>query len=261
MASPQAQNRGRRRHHDAQALQLAMLFLDLGGRRLSEGGSCAPPEDAAARVTAAAMTRVALVSTDGKDVIRNVLDLAEAELGSEAKIELLERRQIERVLREQKLSLSGLVEANQIVAAGKLLSVDLFAVVETAAGGKEVLGLIVFQAQTGVRLWDAPCRPVMRSMWPKPWRPEFIRQWKNSGQLHGRSNRSACSACATRTCRASSTVFANRLVSCSSAGCWVLLRLLCSSANASITSTVRSLCPRRTPRKSCWRRCISWSWR
>ena len=102
------------------------------------------------------MTRVALVSTDGKDVIRNVLDLAEAELGSEAKIELLERRQIERVLREQKLSLSGLVEANQIVAAGKLLSVDLFAVVETAAGGKEVLGLIVFQAQTGVRLWDAP---------------------------------------------------------------------------------------------------------
>jgi len=108
-----------------------------------------------AAAMAAGATRVALVSTDGKDAIRNVLDLAEAELGSEAKIELLERRQIERVLREQKLSLSGLVEANQIVAAGKLLSVDLFAVVETAAGSKEALGLIVFQAQTGARLWDA----------------------------------------------------------------------------------------------------------
>jgi hypothetical protein len=104
----------------------------------------------------AGATRVALVSTDGKEVVRNVLDLAEAELGSATKIEILERRQIERVLSEQKLSLSGLVEANQIVAAGKLLSVDLFSVVETAAGGKEALGLVVFQAQTGVRLWDAP---------------------------------------------------------------------------------------------------------
>ncbi len=103
-----------------------------------------------------ARTRVALVSTDGKEAIRNVLDLAEAELGSEERIEILERRQIERVLSEQKLSLSGLVEANQIVAAGKLLSVDLFVVVETATSGKEALGLIVFQAQTGVRLWDAP---------------------------------------------------------------------------------------------------------
>ncbi len=67
----------------------------------------------------AAVTRVALVSTDDKEGIHNVLDLAEAELGSQTKIELLERRQIERVLSEQKLSLSGLVEANQIVAAGQ----------------------------------------------------------------------------------------------------------------------------------------------
>jgi hypothetical protein len=118
-------------------------------------GAARPPKDAPALADAGA-TRVALAGTDDKEGIRNVLDLAEAELGSQTKIEILERRQIERVLSEQKLSLSGLVEANQIVAAGKLLSVDLFAVVETAAGGKEALGLIVFQAQTGIRLWDAP---------------------------------------------------------------------------------------------------------
>src|SRR5262245_37497776 len=115
-----------------------------------------PPQDAPAPATPAAATRVALVGTDDKEVVRNVLDLAEAELSSRKTIEILERRQIDRVLSEQKLSLSGVVEANQIVAAGKLLSVDLFAVVETAANGKEVLGLTVFQAQTGVRLWDAP---------------------------------------------------------------------------------------------------------
>lgn len=115
-----------------------------------------PLKDASAPAVARGVTRVALVSLDGKDAIRNVLDLAEAELGSQTKIEILERRQIERVLSEQKLSLAGLVEADQIVAAGKLLSVDLFAVVETDPGGKEVLGLLVFQAQSGVRLWDAP---------------------------------------------------------------------------------------------------------
>lgn len=96
-------------------------------------------------------TRVALVGAAGAGA---VLELAEAGLSENKGVELLERRQVERVLAEQALTLSGLVDANKVVAVGKLLSVELFAVVETTAGGKEALGLVVFDARTGVRLAD-----------------------------------------------------------------------------------------------------------
>src|SRR5437773_5769995 len=88
-----------------------------------------------------AATRLALVANQRGDALRAVLDLAGAELSADKDLELLERSAIERVLAEHELSLSGLVDANQVVAAGKLLSVGLFAVVETDAGGKEALGL------------------------------------------------------------------------------------------------------------------------
>jgi hypothetical protein len=105
--------------------------------------------------SARAGTRLALVSSGHGERVQQVLALAEARLGQERAIELLDRRAIDRVLSEQQLTLTGLVDGNQAVALGKILAVDLFAVVETAPAGKEPLGLIIFDARTGVRLWDA----------------------------------------------------------------------------------------------------------
>ncbi|MBV9123290.1 MAG: hypothetical protein JO112_08035, partial [Planctomycetes bacterium] len=102
-----------------------------------------------------AAARVAVVATQRSDPVRNLLDLTEAELGAEKDIQLLERSANDRILAEHELSLSGLVDVNKVVAAGKLLSLDLFAVVETDPSGKDALGLVVFDAGTGVRLWDA----------------------------------------------------------------------------------------------------------
>ena len=99
--------------------------------------------------------RIALVSGDKAEAVRNVLTLAEAKLSQEPGVHLLERQEIDKVLAEQKLSLGGIVAADQVVTVGKLLSVDLFAVLEAGTTAKEVGGLVIFDARTGVRLWDA----------------------------------------------------------------------------------------------------------
>jgi hypothetical protein len=99
-------------------------------------------------------TRVALVSPDRREPARNALALAEAKLSAARDVELLERTAIDKVLAEQKLTLAGVIDSNQAVAVGKLLGVDVFGVVETDPTGKEVLGLVVFDAATGVRLTD-----------------------------------------------------------------------------------------------------------
>jgi hypothetical protein len=104
--------------------------------------------------TSQAATRLALVSPDRREPARNVLALAEAKLSAVQEVELLERTAIDKVLAEQKLTLAGVIDANQAVAVGKLLGVDVFGVVETDPAGKEVLGLVVFDAATGVRLAD-----------------------------------------------------------------------------------------------------------
>ena len=108
-------------------------------------------------------TRVALVSDSGDAQVANVLDLATATLGQEKGFELLDRTMIARVLSEQNLSLSGAVNPNSVVSVGKLLSVDLFAVIDSVTQTNQtngsttrtVAGLVVFDAKTGVRLWDA----------------------------------------------------------------------------------------------------------
>jgi hypothetical protein len=115
-------------------------------------------------VSADAATRVALVTNESSPEIDLILDLAEAELGSEAELELLDRKNVVKVLTEQKLALSGLVDPEQAIQAGKFLNVDLFAIVETepeiepANKGKKkrVLGLSALDSRSGVRLWDAP---------------------------------------------------------------------------------------------------------
>ena len=102
-----------------------------------------------------AATRVALVGTDDGESIANILVLAGAELSKLEGVELLERQQMRRVLAEHELALSGLIDSERAIRAGRLLGVDLFGVVETDAKQKTALGLVVFDGRSGVRVWDA----------------------------------------------------------------------------------------------------------
>ena len=105
-------------------------------------------------VSAPAATRVALVNTCGGDAGADVLALAEAKLSQQAEIVLVERREVERVLQEQKLAVCGRSSYAQALTVGKLLSVDVFAALETFPGSVEALGMVVFNAVNGTRLWD-----------------------------------------------------------------------------------------------------------
>jgi hypothetical protein len=100
-------------------------------------------------MAAPAATRVAILA-DGTDP---VADLAVAELSSEPGVELLERSQVNGLLREQKLSAS-LLDEQRILVLGKLLAVDLFAVVESDFRTKAPIGVVVYAADTGVRYQD-----------------------------------------------------------------------------------------------------------
>ena len=107
--------------------------------------------------------RLALVGDSTAGGVAEVLDLATVKLSADPAVVLLDRENIRKVLAEHELSLAGALDANNVVSAGKLLSVDLFAVVDTITrtnqpGGPPaplIAGLTVFNAQTGVRLWDA----------------------------------------------------------------------------------------------------------
>ncbi len=105
--------------------------------------------------SAEAVTRIALVSSDEGAAIENVLLLAEVQLSKSPEIYLLERMQIREVLSEHKLMMAGFVDPEQVIQVGKLLSVDLFAIVESDQDKKVAMGLVVFDSRSGVRLWDA----------------------------------------------------------------------------------------------------------
>ena len=106
-------------------------------------------------ITASAATRVALLSGEGDARIAGVVDLAQVRLSNEPELELLDRANVRRVLDEQKLSVSGVVDAGQAIAVGKLLAVDLIAVVESWPGNDTVPGVVIFDSRSGVRYWDA----------------------------------------------------------------------------------------------------------
>src|SRR6185295_15207563 len=125
------------RHNLTRLLSLALIFT------LAWNATCE------------AATRVALVSGDRRDAIANAVDLALTRLSADERFVMLERDEIRRVLQEQKLTVSGLVDATQVISVGKLLKTDLFAVVETSPGDDTSAGMIVFDARSGVRYWDA----------------------------------------------------------------------------------------------------------
>jgi hypothetical protein len=96
--------------------------------------------------------KLALVPAQHRPAVLGVLELVQAELSSEKRLQLLERRQIEKALKEQAVSLSGLVDASTAVRAGQILGADLFGVLES--DDKEAVGLVVYDAATGVTLAD-----------------------------------------------------------------------------------------------------------
>ena len=105
-----------------------------------------------------AATRLALVGSDSSSGFEVMLDSATALLSKDTDLQILDRAEVGRVLREQELSLAGLVGAEHAVKAGQLLHADLFAVLEgtlTNGTSSPSLGLVVFDAKTGVRYADS----------------------------------------------------------------------------------------------------------
>ncbi|MGB4709705.1 MAG: CsgG/HfaB family protein [Fuerstiella sp.] len=99
-------------------------------------------------------TRVAMIGSSGKSPDGSVTALVEVALAAKEDIIVLERQQLHLLLSEQSLSLQGPVRAEDIVKAGQLLAVDLFAFVEQSEDGKESLACVVYDATTGIRLCD-----------------------------------------------------------------------------------------------------------
>lgn len=103
---------------------------------------------------AMASTRIALIANSGRNESLDTLALAEAFLAESKDIKLVERNDIQRVLAEHNLSMSGLVNAEAAVRVGKLLGADVLAVVETEPQSRRALGMLVFETTTGLRLFD-----------------------------------------------------------------------------------------------------------
>lgn len=103
-------------------------------------------------VSGRAATRVALVSTCERRSVENVMALAEAKLAQEDGLALVERAQIEKVLREQESC--ELFDGQRAVTVGRLLNAEIFAVVENYAAERQAVAFVAFDALTGVRLWD-----------------------------------------------------------------------------------------------------------
>lgn len=104
-------------------------------------------------------TRVAVVTAERDAQAQAVVDLAVAELSGLGGIVLLAREEIDLILREHELSIAYTADEDFALRAGALLAVEVFAIVEFDSGRKEALGLVVYDARTAVRLWDATLPP------------------------------------------------------------------------------------------------------
>jgi hypothetical protein len=111
---------------------------------------------AAAAIQATAhAARVAILLDSPTQTLPQAVSIAETQLFEpNSGVTLVERQAIDRVLAEQKIT-ESLGNADQAVAIGKLVSAEVLAVVEPAADGKQVDGLVIFDCDTGVRLEDA----------------------------------------------------------------------------------------------------------
>ena len=108
------------------------------------------------------VTRIAVIIDAAFDTNESPLvSLLEAEISQQLGIELLERTLIRRILAEQKLSLSGLLEKNNTLKVGHLLRVDAFLILELVKdnNGDEKQGKLlrvrVVETVHGIRLLDS----------------------------------------------------------------------------------------------------------
>src|ERR1019366_156967 len=79
--------------------------------RLKDGSASAQEIKSASKGT----PRLALVGANRNPEIANLLTLAEVKLSAGADVEILDRNTVDRVLAEQKLSLSGFVKSDQVL--------------------------------------------------------------------------------------------------------------------------------------------------
>jgi hypothetical protein len=101
------------------------------------------------------LPKVAVLAASNEETARALQELALARLSGGDGLRLLDRSTVERLLQEQKLSLSGLVDASTAVRAGKILAADVLAVVEYSPQTRQNASVVVFDAATGARLVDA----------------------------------------------------------------------------------------------------------
>ena len=94
---------------------------------------------------------IAIVGTDAKAM--NKADMVIAK-GTENKLKFVERDQLNKVIAEQKLTLSGMVNTNSLFKVSKLLGADIIAQIIGGANSRIPDRIIIFNAKTGVRLED-----------------------------------------------------------------------------------------------------------
>ncbi len=130
-------------------MRFALTLLSLILHHLTAGAAVEPKV-----ISGISTPKIALIANDRSETTKTLLDLAQVELSNDKGLALLERQAIDRVLTEQKLSLSGLVDGNTAVKVGRLLRVDLFAIVETWGAKNEAFAVIVYDAGTGMKFAD-----------------------------------------------------------------------------------------------------------
>lgn len=109
--------------------------------------------------TIGSTTTVAMAVADGGETGRAVLELAGAELCRQPGLVLVERLNVERLLKEQDLTKFGSGQSGQAYALNSMLGADVFAVLETDKEKKSTLGMLVYDANSGVTLGYTPLEP------------------------------------------------------------------------------------------------------
>jgi hypothetical protein len=92
---------------------------------------------------------VAVIST--KEATSSLADGITAQLSSK-NVRLVERQEIDKILTEHKLNVSGMINPNNAIRLGKLLKADIIAPVTTENDAVEKV--VVFDVKTGIRLED-----------------------------------------------------------------------------------------------------------
>ncbi len=108
-----------------------------------------------------ALVRVALMTLEQGEIAQGVVDLATAKLSAEPGVAMLERAEVDRLFEEQERSMVLAGDESLALRAGQMLAADVLGVMEFDASTSDALGLVVFDAHSGARLWDATLPPGM----------------------------------------------------------------------------------------------------